>query len=51
MAGVGKGNKAITVILNEETYEVLKKLAEEKDWKISQTARNLIERGLDKRKK
>lgn len=42
----GEGNKAITVILPIETYEKLKQWAEEKDWKLSQAARNLIEGAL-----
>lgn len=44
---VGKGNRSIGVIISEDTYAELMRLAEEKDWSISQTARNLIERGLD----
>jgi hypothetical protein len=44
---VGKGNRSIGVIVSEDTYDALKELAEEKDWSISQTARNLIEKGLD----
>lgn len=48
MAGVGKGNKAITVILSVETYEEVKELAQDKDWSVSQTARNLIEKALKK---
>ncbi len=44
---VGKGNRSIGVIVSENTYEALKELAEEKDWSISQTARNLIEKGLN----
>jgi PHD/YefM family antitoxin component YafN of YafNO toxin-antitoxin module len=44
---VGKGNKAIAVIISEDTYEALKLMADVKDWSISQTARNLIEKGLD----
>lgn len=46
MSKVGSGNKAITVILSLETYEVLKSWAEIKDWSISQAARNLVESGL-----
>jgi hypothetical protein len=44
---VGKGNRSIGVIVSEDTYEALKELADVKDWSISQTARNLIEKGLD----
>lgn len=44
---VGKGNRSIGVIISEETYENLKDLAEQKDWSISQTARNLIEKALE----
>jgi hypothetical protein len=42
----GKGNRTIGVIVSEETYETLKVWAEEKDWSVSQAARNLIEKGL-----
>ncbi len=42
----GEGNKAITVILPMSLYEALKGWAEEKDWKVSQAASNLIEQGL-----
>ncbi len=44
---LGKGNRSIGVIVSEDTYEALKELADEKDWSISQTARNLIEKGLN----
>lgn len=45
---VGRGNKSIGVILPEDLYEDLKALADERDWSLSQTARKLIEAGLDK---
>ncbi len=46
---VGKGNRSIGVIVSEDTYNALLQLAEEKDWSVSQTARNLIEKGLNEK--
>ncbi len=43
----GKGNRTVSVIMSEDTYEALRLLAMDKDWSISQTARKLIELGLD----
>jgi predicted CopG family antitoxin len=40
------GKKTISVIVSEDTYEVLKDWAGEKDWSVSQAARKLIEKGL-----
>lgn len=47
MTKAGKGNRTVSVIMSEDTYEALRMLAEVKDWSISQTARKLIEQGLD----
>lgn len=39
---VGKGNKAVGVILPLEVYESLKLWAKKRDWSVSQAARNII---------
>lgn len=38
----------ISVVIPKEALARLKKLAEEKDWSISQTAKNLIVEGLER---
>jgi predicted DNA-binding protein len=38
----------ISVVIPKEALERLKKLAEEKDWSVSQTAKNLIVEGLER---
>ena len=40
------GKKTISVILPEEIFEAVRSLAEEKDWSVSQTAKNLIVKAL-----
>ncbi len=46
MTRAGKGNRTVSVIMPEETYELLVKWASSKDWSISQAAKNLISKGL-----
>jgi len=46
MTRAGKGNRTVSVIMPEETYELLVKWALSKDWSISQAAKNLISKGL-----
>jgi hypothetical protein len=48
MSKVGKGNKAISVIMPEEIYDVLKQWADSRDWSVSQAAKNLIINALDR---
>lgn len=38
----------ISVVIPKEAHERLKKLAESKDWSVSQTAKNLIVEALDR---
>jgi hypothetical protein len=46
MTKAGKGNKTVSVIMPEETHELLVRWAKSKDWSISQAAKNLISKGL-----
>ncbi|HEY9711079.1 MAG TPA: hypothetical protein V6D48_22925 [Oculatellaceae cyanobacterium] len=39
---VGKGNKAVGVILPLDIYDLLKVWAKKRDWSVSQAARNII---------
>jgi hypothetical protein len=48
MSKIGKGNKAVSVIMPVDVYELLKTWAESKDWSVSQAAKNLIVDALDR---
>lgn len=50
MAKVGKGNTQVSVILPDETYFEIVELAEEKDWSVSQTVRNIVDNWLKAQK-
>jgi hypothetical protein len=42
--------KTISVIIDQDTYEGLKELADSKLWSVSQTGAVLIKQGIDKAK-
>lgn len=44
---VSSNKKSFSVTLPLETYEQLKQWAKDKDWNVSQAARNLIAQGLE----
>lgn len=48
MSKIGKGNKAVSVIMPLDIYELLKMWAESKDWSVSQAAKNLIVDALNR---
>lgn len=48
MSKIGKGNKAVSVIMPVDVYELLKMWAESKDWSVSQAAKNLIVDALNR---
>ncbi len=48
MSKIGKGNKAVSVIMPVDIYELLKMWAESKDWSVSQAAKNLIVDALNR---
>jgi hypothetical protein len=50
MAKVGKGNTQLSVILPDATYAEVVQFANEKDWSVSQTVRNIVEEWLRSRK-
>lgn len=45
---VSSNKKSFSVTLPLETYELLRQWAKDKDWNVSQAARNLIVQGLEK---